>query len=165
MSRFLFACAMLFCAFSLMSGEPPPQFPRVRGEYQMTENWKVTLPDEFAKRFEKGEFGTDLVLWRSGITCWTTVYAQKKGETPLSTLEWRKKEASKEAIQVFEYRDSKPLRFGYLLHEKPTDDPERWALYTCTFGESGHVLMAIYFDRKEDLEIAQKIWMSIAEVK
>jgi hypothetical protein len=156
---------MLFGATSIMSGEPSPQLPRVRGTYQMTDHWKVTLPDEFAKRFEKGEFGTDLVLWRPGITCWTTVYVQKKGETPLSSLEWRKEEAPKEAIQVFEYRDSEPLRFGYLLHERPKDDPQRWALYTYTFGESGHVLMAIYFDRKEDLETAQKIWMNIAELK
>lgn len=131
----------------------------------MTADWRVTLPDEYAKRYEKGEFGTDLVLWRPGITCWTSVYGQKKGETAESTFAWRKKEASKEAVQVFEFTDTKPLRFGYLLHEKPKGESERWALYTYTFGESGHVMMAIYFDRQRDLEIAKKVWLSITEKK
>lgn len=148
-----------------MAGAAPPPFPRVRGEFQMTDNWRVTLPDEYAKRFEKGEFGTDLVLWRPGITCWTSVYRQKKGETVESTYAWRKGEVSQEAVQVFEFPDTKPLRFAYLLHEKPKSESERWALYSYTFGESGHVLMAIYFDQQRDLEIAKKIWLSIAEMK
>jgi hypothetical protein len=63
----------------------------------------------------------------------------------------------------FEFHDTKPLRFGYLLREKPNNEPERWALYTFTFGKDGHVLMAIYFDQKQDLEIAKKIWFSITE--
>ena len=151
--------SMLTC----MGGETPPQYQRVRGEYQISSEWRVTLPDEYERRFEKGEFGMDLVLWRSGITCWTTVYGQKKGEMPEKTLEWRKSEASTNAVQVFEFRDSKPLRFGYLLHEKPKDTPERWAFYTFTFGESGHVMMAIYFDNSQDLETAKKIWLSITE--
>ena len=131
----------------------------------MTETWRVTLPDEYAKRFEKGEFGIDLVLWRPGITCWTSIYSQKKGETPESTFEWRKKDAATDAVQVFEFRDTKPRRLGYLLHETPKDAPERWALYTYTIGESGHVLMAIYFDRKEDIELAKNIWFSISETQ
>lgn len=146
-----------------MGAEPRPQFPRVRGDYQMTLNWRVTLPDEYAKRFEEGRFGTDLVLWRPGITCWTTAYNQKEGETPTTTYEWRKAEAPKDAVEIFEFSTSKPLRFGYLLHEKPKDDPERWALYTYTFGERGHVLMAIYFDRRQQIETAKKIWFSITE--
>ncbi len=148
-----------------MCAEPPPQFPRVRGDYQMTRTWRVSLPDEYAKRFEKGETGTDLVLWRPGITCWSTIYTQKEGETPESSYEWWKAKTSDEAAQVFEFRESMPLRFAYLLHEKPSDAPERWALYTFTFGRTGHVMMAIYFDREEDLDTARKIWLSISETK
>jgi hypothetical protein len=163
MFRIIALCFLSPTTFTAMSGEPAPQFPRVRGDYQMTREWRVTLPDEYAKRFEKGELGTDLVLWRSGITCWTTVYNQKDGETPITTLEWRRGNKPKDAVQEFEFRDSKPLRYGYLLHETPKDDKERWALYTCTFGESGHVLMAIYFDRQQDIETAKKIWFSITD--
>jgi hypothetical protein len=162
-SRFLALCFLSFSTLTAVSGEPPPQFPRVRGDYQMTREWRVTLPDEYAKRFEKGELGTDLVLWRSGITCWITIYNQKVGETPATALEWRKGNKPKDAVQEFEVRDSKPLRYGYLLHETPKDDKERWALYTFTFGESGRVLMAIYFDRQSDIETAKKICFSITE--
>lgn len=163
MFKVIAICFLLLPTFKAMSGEPPTKYPRVRGDYQMTRGWRVTLPDEYAKRFEEGKLGTDLVLWRPGITCWTTVYNQKTGETPATTYEWRKREASKDAVEVFEFRDSKPLRYGYLLHEKPKDAPERWALHTYTFGENGHVLMAIYFDRKQDVETAKKIWLSITE--
>ena len=131
----------------------------------MTQGWRVVLPEDYAKRFEEGQYGTNLVLWRPGVTCWTTVYGLKKGETPASTYEWIKRDASKEAVQTFEFCDTKPLRFGYLLHEKPNDAPERWALYTHTIGETGYVLMAIYFDNKEDVETAKKIWFSITETQ
>jgi hypothetical protein len=73
MSRIIALCILSLTTFTAMSGEILPQFPRVRGDYQMTRGWHVTLPDEYAKRFEKGEFGTNLVLWRPSITCWTTV--------------------------------------------------------------------------------------------
>ena len=145
-------------------GEIPPQFPRVSGEYQMTKEWAVTLPGEFAKRFEKGEFGTDLVLWRKGITCWTTVYNMKKGDTPASTLAWIKKDTPKKTVRTFEHADTKPPRYAYLLHETTEEgQPERWALYSFAFGERGHVMMSIYFDQESDVELAKKIWMSITE--
>lgn len=148
-----------------MNREPSRQFRIVRGDYQMTLGWRVTLPDEYAKGFEKGESGTNLVLWRPGITCWTTIYNQKEGEAPAATYEWRKSTAAKDAVQVFEYNENKPLRFGYLLREIPHDAPEQWALYAFTFGDAGHVMMAIYFDRRQDIEIARKIWLSTTETR
>lgn len=129
----------------------------------MTQEWRVELPDEYAERYETGEHGTELVLWRPGITCWTSIYDQKEGETPAETLAWRKSKASKDAVQVFEFTDKPPLRFAYLLHETQEDAPPRWGLYTFTFGEGGHVMMSIYFDREEDLEPAKAIWLSITD--
>src|SRR3954464_2702751 len=115
MSRVIALCFLLLTTFTSMSGEPPPQFPRVRGDYQMTREWRVTLPDEYAKRFEKGELGTDLVLWRSGMTCWVSIYDQKAGEPPAAPFAWRKGRKPKDAVQEFEFVDNKPLRYGYLL--------------------------------------------------
>lgn len=163
MFRLAALCYLALPALPAMIGEPAPQFPRVRGDYQMTAEWRVTLPDEYAKRFEKGELGTDLVLRRPGITCWTTIYDQKAGEAPTVTLDWRKACAPTDTVKEFEVRDHKPLRYGYLLREAPEDDKERWALYTFTFGEGGHVQMAIYFDRQADLESAKQIWLSITD--
>lgn len=138
----------------------PPQFPRVRGVYQMTDTWSVTLPSEFAKRIEEG----DLVLWRKGLTCWTVVYDLKVGETPQQRFDLLKRDASKDAIERWESVDSIPLRYAYLLHEKE-EAGERWALYTLTVGDHSHVMMAIYFDKKEDLEEARAIGASIAQRK
>ncbi|WP_265593527.1 hypothetical protein [Verrucomicrobium sp. BvORR034] len=144
--------------------ELPPQFPRVRGVYQLTKEWQVTLPGEFALRFEQGEFGTDLVLWRKGITCWTTVYTMKAGETPASTLEWIRRDAPEAAaVETFLTPDSSPIRYAYLLHETEEDAPERWALYSFAFGQSGHIMMSIYFDDKDDIELAKEIWASLTE--
>jgi len=145
-------------------GEIPPHFPQVSGEYQMTEAWWVTLPNEFAKRYEEGDFGTDLVLWRKGLTCWTTVYGMKAGETPASTLAWLKKGPSERIVQTFEHTDSTTLRYAYLIRESAEEgQPPRWALYSFVVGKSGHILMAIYFDQESDLKVARKIWLSITE--
>jgi hypothetical protein len=155
---------LLFLASSLaMFAEDRPissQFPRVRGIYQMTDTWSVTLPSEFAKRFEEGS----LVLWRKDLTCWTAGYNLKEGETPKQRFDRLKSDAPKDAIERWESTDSIPLRFAYLLYEKE-DAGERWALYTITVGNRSHVMMAIYFDKKEDLEEARAIGMSINERK
>lgn len=156
-------CFLLSTCHVVMSAEPPPNFPRVRGVYQMTRVWRVVLPDEYARRFEEGEFGTDLVLWRPGITCWTSIYNQKEGETPAETLAWRKSKPPEGAVKVFEMTEKMPLRYGYLLHETPEDGAPRWGLYTFTFGSSGHVMMSIYFDREKDLETVKSIWLSVEE--
>lgn len=147
-----------------MSAEIPPHFPRVSDEYQMTRDWRITLTAEFAKRFEKGKGGTDLVLWKKGMTCWISIYS-KDGMTPESTLEWLKEKHADGALETFEHAKQLPYRLGSLYFEKPDDDHSRWALYTYTIGKSGHVLMAIYFDDKEQLEEAKRIWFAVEEVK
>jgi len=147
-----------------MSAEIPPHFPRVSDEYQMTRDWRITLTAEFAKRFEKGKDGTDLVLWKKGMTCWISIYS-KDGMTPESTLEWLKEKHADGALETFEHAKQLPYRLGSLYFEKPDDDYSRWALYTYTIGKSGHVLMAIYFDDKEQLEEAKRIWFAVEEVK
>lgn len=141
----------------------PPEVPRVTGAYQMTREWSITLPDEFAKRFEESDNGSDLVLWRSGITCWISIYGAPEGATPASTLAWLREDPPQELLQTYEVTDALPLRYGYLQQETPEDDAKRWSLMTFTVGNSGHVMMAIYFDAIQDLETAQKIWFSLTE--
>ncbi|WP_395747656.1 hypothetical protein [Prosthecobacter sp.] len=163
MLRLFLLCLLFFCQLSLAGAEAPQEFERVRGVVQITRTWRVELADEFAKRYVEGENGTDLVLWRPGITCWTNAYGPKEGETPEQTLAWRKSKTPKGAVKVFEAVEKKPLRYGYLLRETPKGEAERWGLYTFTFGESGHVMMAIYFDQEKDLKTATAIWMSVEE--
>lgn len=150
-------------AAPLQSADAPPQHPRVTGEYEMTKGWWVTLPGEFARRFEESKHGTDLVLWREGLTCWVTHYNLKAGDTPATTLEWIKQNASTDAAHKIELATGMPLRYAYVLHEKKEGTPERWALYTYTISERGSLLMTFYYDAPAELEVAKKIWMSITE--
>jgi hypothetical protein len=123
----------------------------------MTDNWCIELKDEYKKRFENG----NLVLWRPGITSWIVVYNAKPGKTREDALKWRKQDTDKKKVQEFETSDEKYLRYAYLVFEK-TEHDERWALYSFTFGkDSGHVMMATYFDDKRDLEKAKQLWMSL----
>jgi len=138
-------------------------FPRVQGLYQMTRAWSVTLPDEFARRFEESEFSTDLVLWRPGITCWSTAYNYREGDTPQSSYDLWRLDCPAEAVEVFDFKDTSPLRFGFLLYEQEPGKSARWALHTYTFGEQGWMLMAIYYDDPATLGLAKQIWFSLIE--
>lgn len=60
--------------------------------------------------------------------------------------------------------DDNILRYAYRLDEDEGD--ERVAAFYCfAFGESGHVLMAIYFDDEKDVKWAEMIWRSLKEEK
>ena len=151
-----FQILLTCCVMTGMSADAP-KFPMVKGRYQMTDNWSIELKDEYKKRFEDGS----LVLWRPGITSWIVVYNAKPGKTREDALKWRKQESDKKKVQEFETSDAKYLRYAYLVFEK-TEHDERWALYSFTFGkDSGHVMMATYFDDKKDLEKAKQLWMSL----
>ena len=150
--------AFAFIAMTAMSADPA-KFPTVKGRYQMTDTWSIELKDECKKRYEDD----CLVLWRPGITSWIIVYNAKPGMTREDALKWRKKDADKKRVQEFEVRDDRYLRWAYLLFEKTQDD-ERWALYSFTFGkDSGHVMMSTYFDDKKDLEKVKRLWMSLRQ--
>lgn len=138
----------------------PPQFPRIAGDYRMTEEWMLTLPKEYARRVEDGS----LVLWRKGVTCWSNVWNRKEGDTPKGILQWLKKDIPKETKQRWEAIDSLPYRFAYLLQEKE-EGSTRWALYCFVVGEESHVQMAIYFDDVADLDEARSIYASVRPPK
>jgi hypothetical protein len=54
---------------------PPPGFPLVSGDYALTEEWAIHLPEKFARRVEEG----NLVLWRPGLTIWLAAWGNTKG--------------------------------------------------------------------------------------
>ena len=136
----------------------PEDFPIVKGDYRMTNEWSIALPDEHRRRFEDGS----LVIWRPGITMWINAWGMQDGETPKTTLERIKSEAHPSPVQTFEPEGGVGSRFGYLLHEQEEGD-ERWALYTFTVGSSGYLQMALYFDNKSDLEKAKQLWLGVKE--
>jgi hypothetical protein len=156
MRRFFALAVTMGLVMSIGPQQPP--FPQVSGTYHMTKEWSLQLQGNYSRRIEEGS----LVLWRRGLTCWIVTWDKRPGDTPQSTYRWRRESAPKSAMEFFEQPDGKPARFAYLLHEMDDGAP-RYALYTFTFGTSGHVQMAIYFDDKQDLSVAKDLWLSVNE--
>jgi hypothetical protein len=135
-----------------------PKFPVIEGEYQMTKNWSVTLPDRFNRRFEDN----DLVLWKPGFTVWVTVWGNTHDESREARLAKLNHEISKEAFDTQVVHENGILRLAYRLKEAAKDT--RVAAF-CGFavGSSGHVQVGIYFDDEGEVELAKTIWRSLRE--
>jgi hypothetical protein len=157
------------CGCSQNSSEPqeklmpkPEDFPLVTGEYRMTKTWSISLPEEYRCRFEDDS----LVIWRPGITMWISAWGMQDGETPASTLASIKSDTNYPPAEVLELQHPTCLCYGRFYHETDNADGEpddRWTLTTFTIGQSGQVMMSVYFDEKSDLEKAKQLWLSIKE--
>ena len=134
-----------------------PDFPVVKDKYQMTKNWTVVLPGAFNRRIEEGS----LVLWRPGFTIWTTVWGNDHNETAEKRLDNIKQISDQSKFDETKL-DGKVLLYSYRLHED-AEDRRVAAFYCFAFGETGHVQMAIYFDKEDDASLANKIWHSLNE--
>lgn len=135
----------------------PKNFPVVQGDYQMTREWKITLPGQFRRRFEEGS----LVLWRPGITIWASAWGEKRSTPPRERLKGIKAEASPKRFQELEETGKDGLlRWSYRLKEQAADARVP-ALYGFVLGNSGYVQLAIYFDREEDASAARALWRSV----
>ena len=136
-----------------------PDFPVISGEYQMTKEWRVNLPGDFNRRVEDG----DLVIWRPGFTMWISAWGNDDNKTQQQRLSWIKEDISENAFDLIELNENNLLKISYRLNEE--SDDERVAAYYCfAVSNSGYVQMAIYFDSKDDLDIAESIWRSIIAI-
>jgi hypothetical protein len=135
-----------------------PELPVVEGRYQMTRDWAVTLPQPFNRRVEDGS----LIFWRPGITAWTVVWGNDKGETQQERLEWLRGDSSPDAFDGEYATDGDITRYSYRLTER-RDDGVVHALYGFAIGVDGHVQMAIYCDNESALETARAICRSLDE--
>jgi hypothetical protein len=135
-------------------------FPIVSDRYQMTEDWALTLPLQFQRRFED----QDLVLWRPGFTMWINIWGAS-GETPQARCTRVRETADPNAFdaKVVDHRET--LWLSYRLNEPDEERGTRFALYGFAFGVSGDVNIAFYFDDESDLEIARTIWLSVNETE
>ena len=159
--KVIFAAA-LFAGCSKMSPEEKmslhPKFPVVEGRYQITKDWTVELPGQFNRRLED----ESLVIWRPGFTIWTTVWNNDHDETPEQRLSWIQAESNPDAHSQETENDGGLIRYAYRLQEE-SDDERRPAFYCFAIGQGGHIQMAIYFDREDDLATAKRIWLSLKE--
>jgi hypothetical protein len=146
---------------SMAQATPPglhPGFPVIGNELKLTQHWSITLPGKFNRRVEDG----NLVFWRPGISMWLVVWNNDKSESQTQRLESLKRDATPGAYNFEELRLHGATFFSYRLLEQVGDN-RCAALYAFTFGESGHVQSAIYFDDENNLATARNAWLSIRE--
>jgi len=121
-----------------------PDYPIVTGQYQMTDEWTVILPEKFNRRVEEGS----LVLWRPALTFWITIWGNdadaSTDERLASILETASDLRSDQQIE----RADDLVRLTYELPEEDPSQPK--AIYRSISGyvicAPGHVQITAYFD-------------------
>jgi hypothetical protein len=133
-----------------------PDFPVVSGDYQLSSRWTITLSKEMNRRLED----RDLVLWRTGITVWMSLWNNDRGETVRERLGWLQSDASPEAFDISVEANSTPARYSYRLNEQ-REDGVVFALYGFALKDDGHLQIAIYVDQEVDLADARALLSSV----
>jgi hypothetical protein len=137
---------------------PPPGFPIVEGDYALTAEWSIRLPEKFARRIEDGS----LVLWRPGLTIWLTAWGNDRGQTQAERLKWIKEAASPKRFAEREVCTEGVTRFSYrLLDENENGPVESLAAYM--INDDGHLQVSIYYDDPADEAIARTLADSVTE--
>ena len=160
MKKHLVCLAIFAGAFSQVSAEDSvtlhPEFPVVSGEYQLTDNWRITLPTEFNRRFEESE----LVIWRPGFTIWMSLWNNDHNETIDERVEWVRQKNDASAFDEMLNTEDALARYSYRLNES-REEGIVYALYGFAFKQDGHIQVAFYFDDESDLEMAEALLSSI----
>lgn len=136
---------------------PPKGFPLVEGRHQLTAQWSLELPGQFARRIEEGS----LVLWRPGLTLWLDAFGNNHRTSRSQRLREIRADVSERATNIREVADNKVMRLIYRLSDTNASGPVE-AVYAFTFSDDGHLQMAGYFDAAADELVAEAIAASVA---
>jgi hypothetical protein len=121
-----------------------PDFPVVTGDYQITENWRLFLPEQFNRRFEDDS----LVLWRPQLTFWAIAWNNDHDNTMEARLATILATASphRRAEQI--ERTPSLIRLTYELPEEDRSrtPPEYMEISAYVIGSTGHLQLSAYFD-------------------
>lgn len=139
---------------------PPPGFPVVVGDHELTKSWSIHLPKRFARRVEDGQ----LVLWRPGLTIWLSAWNNDHGATQGNRLADLKKSVSPERFAEHESQSNSLIRYTYRLRDENEDGPVE-SLYGYVISEDGQLELAVYFDDPQDEVEARRLVESVAELK
>lgn len=136
-----------------------PDFPVVTGDYQITDSWRVTLPERFNRRFEDDS----LVLRRPQLTFWAIAWSNDHGESMEECLASILATASPERTAEQIERTSSLIRLTY---ELPEEDPNRTpAAYTSIsayiIGPADHLQLSAYFDSEAARSVAYRVIHSV----
>jgi hypothetical protein len=139
-----------------------PDYPIVTGNYQMTDEWSVVLPEEFNRRIEDGS----LVLWRPALTFWITIWGNDKGTSVEKRLASILEAASGLRNEQQIERTEKLVRLTYELPDEDSSRPQ--SSYNSISGyviaSFGHVQISAYFDTPATRTLGYKIIHSVQNV-
>lgn len=133
-----------------------PDFQVVSDFHQLDDDWWITFPKQFNKRFEDSE----VVFWHSGFTIWASVWNNDDGKSIQERLDWFRSRADASAFDEAESTDGSPARYSYRLNESRQKGVV-YALYGFVFKDRGHLQIAFYFDQENDLNMARSLFESI----
>ena len=133
-----------------------PDFPVVSGDFQLSADWSVSLPEQMNRRVED----QDLVLWRPGFTVWMSLWGNDKGESMQQRIDWIRSDTSPKAFDQLLQADDSPARYSYRLNED-REHGVAYALYGFVLKADGHLQVAIYVDSESDIESAKTLLQSV----
>ena len=154
----IFAIVLMIFSLNAIGGERVlhPDFPVVKGQYQMTPEWAITLDQPHNRRVEDGS----LVLWRPGFTVWINVWGNDNNESIKARLKWITADSSPNAYEIKSQSLDFGHRYTYRLNETENDN----VTYTYNgfvLGLDSHVQATVYFDSEGDLKEAKSVVESI----
>ena len=132
------------------------------GAFQLTEDWRIHLPQPCCVRLENGS----LVVWRTGLTLWISAFsnASDTRQTMLADV------ATDAPSTVQNYEISEEATLTRFRYEAEEHDPNRTpSKYTClmshTFSDDGNrLMMGIYCDTAAALDLARSIHQTVVRV-
>lgn len=139
-----------------------PDYPVVTGDYRMTEEWSLVLPEKFNRRVEDG----DLVLWRPALTLWIAVWGNDNNES----MEQRLRSSLATAN---EFRNHQQIEESgdlvRLTYELPEEDQDRApaeykSISGYVFGLSGQVDISACFDNSVARTLGYQVIHSVRYV-
>lgn len=129
----------------------PPGFRVVQRTVSIADGWSVDLPVPFRRRLEDGSH----VLWRPGLTFWLNPV--KDSGTIEDRLNELRGDIAVESSEVRSEERGGLTRLTYRLRE----DGAVAALYAFVLSRTGHLQIAAYFDREEDVVAARAVVESV----
>jgi hypothetical protein len=125
----------------------PAGWSVVQGPVLLADGWEAQLPAPFRMRSESG----DLVLWRPGLTFWLNCVRDSR-----STIERLNELRGSISLQATQVRTDERGGFFWLSY-RLQEDSDVAALYAFVLSARGHLTLAAYFDREQELVAARAV--------
>lgn len=126
-------------------------------QYRVTNEWTLTLPDDFESRVEEGK----LVFWKIGITIIVVAFRLPDNTGKIELLNQIQKRIPENAFETLVSTKGEIVGLGYTQIHQRQDEKNRLSLYTFTASNTSCLQTAFYLDHPTDLDWAKSVWEMI----